>query len=614
MSLERAARLRVGSREFVLAGLVWLGLLAAGSAGGQAPARQEALDRLLAAARAKGDTETEASSARVTWSPGGVVRFLAAPRGTVFPVAAGPGDAAAQALDFLQTHRSLFGMDDPRMGLTLLRTRERGARHHTRFQETVSGVPVFGAQVNVQTALSGGVEAVLADVAVRLDGLSSLNPRLGAEEAQSRGLAEARSRGSAQGVEARPPVLYVFCPAVLGLEGPSVLVWLVDVGIPGGGSFRLLLDAGDGSTVREYPLEYSALDRQIYDCNNTYINFATFVRDEGDPPCGIADADAAYDQIGYTYLFYLTHHSRDGFDDGGGILRASVRYCPGPVCPWENAVWDGYYGNIKYGDGWTVDDITAHEFTHGVTESESGLIYENASGAMNESFSDVWGEFVDLESPAGGFDDPSLRWLIGEALPDYTLRSMSDPPAYGNPDRLGSTLVTPPPATPSQWNDYGGVHNNSGINNKLCYLLTDGGSFNGQAITGKGIAAVANLYYEVNANLLTPAADWVDLFNALMQAALNLGWSAADRENLRNACTAVEIGIYVVDQASTCPIQTGIPSCSGLIGPFQTVLTGYNAVAPGSTLQIRGGIYPENLTLTKGVWLRSGGGVVRLGQ
>jgi Zn-dependent metalloprotease len=500
------------------------------------------------------------------------------------------------------------------MGLTPLRTREGRNRHHTRFQETLSGVPVFGAQVIVQSAASGGVEAVLADVAPEWAGLSSLDPRLGAEEARSLALARGRSRTPAAGVEARDPVLHVWSPTVLGQDGPSVLAWLVDVGIPGGGSFRLLLDAGDGSAIREYPLELAALDRQIYDCNNTNINFATFVRDEGEPPCGIVDADAAYDQVGATYQFYLTHHSRDGFDNSGGILRASVRYCPSPLCPWENATWDGFSGNIKYGDGWTVDDITAHEFTHGVTQTESGLIYENASGAMNESFSDVWGEFVDLENPTGGFDDLSLRWLIGEALPQYTLRSMSDPPLYGNPDRLGSTLVTPPAANPTQGNDYGGVHNNSGINNKLCYLLTDGGTFNGWTVTGMGTAAVADLYYEANANLLTPAADWVDLYNALMQAALNLGWSAADRVNLRDACMAVEIGIYVVDASSACPIQTGVPSCSGLTGPFQTVLAGYNAVGPGSTLLIRSGTYPENLILTKQVWLRPGNGVVRLGQ
>jgi len=127
-----------------------------------------------------------------------------------------------------------------------------------------------------------------------------------------------------------------------------------------------------------------------------------------------------------------------------------------------------------------------------------------------------------------------------------------------------------------------------------------------------GLNAVAALYYEANTNLLVPGSDWVDLFNALLQAAINLGWSNPDRVNLQNACMAVEIGIFVVDPASACPIQTGIPACSGLTGPYQTVLTGFNAVPAGSTLQIRTGTYVEPFLLDKHVWLRATGGSVRL--
>ncbi len=551
---------------------------------------------------------------RATWSERGTLRYLGAPPGMAF---AAPGASAAEpgvtARRFLESQRSRFGLGNPALGLRVFRTRQSGERHFVRLQETLSGVPIFGAMASMQLDGEGGVEAVIADLS-GIDATIDIRPGIPASQAAEQARIRVRGSDSTTTIDIRPPALHLWVPSVLGLAGEPRLVWAIDVGVPTGGSFRLLLDARDGTLVREYPLDYSALDRQIYDCNNTSTNFATFVRDEGDPPCGIADADAAYDQLASTYSFYLTHHARDGFDDAGGILRASVRYCPSPTCPWQNAVWDGFYGNIRFGEGWTVDDVTAHEFTHGVTEHESGLIYENASGAMNESFSDVWGEFVDLANPAGGFDDPALRWLIGEALPNFTLRSMEDPPAYQNPDRLGSPLYTPPAATPTLGNDYGGVHNNSGINNKLCYLLTDGGTFNGQTIYGKGVDAVADLYYEVNANLLVPAADWVDLFNALMQAAIYLGWSTADRENLRNACNAVEIDILVVDWTSSCPIQTGIPSCSGLVGPFQTVLAGHDGVAAGSSLEIRAGVYAENITLSKRLRLRAKGGAVRIGQ
>ena len=129
-----------------------------------------------------------------------------------------------------------------------------------------------------------------------------------------------------------------------------------------------------------------------------------------------------------------------------------------------------------------------------------------------------------------------MRWDIGEDLVGR-LRSMSDPPATGNPDRLGS----PRYQSPSNTADNGGVHNNSGVNNKLCYLLTDGETFNGQTVRGLGLNQVEPLYYEVQANLLTSGAGWTELFDALQQAAVNLSWNTADRNNLYRACVAVEI-------------------------------------------------------------------------
>ena len=44
----------------------------------------------------------------------------------------------------------------------------------------------------------------------------------------------------------------------------------------------------------------------------------------------------------------------------------------------------------------TADDVVAHEWGHAYTEYTSGLIYQWQSGALNESYSDIWGETVDL--------------------------------------------------------------------------------------------------------------------------------------------------------------------------------------------------------------------------
>ncbi len=77
--------------------------------------------------------------------------------------------------------------------------------------------------------------------------------------------------------------------------------------------------------------------------------------------------------------------------------------------------------------------------------------------------------------------------------------------------------------------------------NKLAYLLTDGGSFNGRTVAGWGIGRVSALYYEAQKNLLLSGADFVDFYNALRQAAINLRYTQADKENLEQACRAVEL-------------------------------------------------------------------------
>jgi hypothetical protein len=139
------------------------------------------------------------------------------------------------------------------------------------------------------------------------------------------------------------------------------------------------------------------------------------------------------------------------------------------------------------------------------------------------------------------------------------------------------------------------VHHNSGVNNKLCYLLTDGERFREITVTGMGIDPVAHLYYEANTNLLTSSSGWADLARALRRAAVNLGWSDAQRTNLENALQAVGIGsalpqYYMDENGSTACIQTGDSYCSFLFdgGPFRSFSEAFAASPSPGTLLLRG--------------------------
>ena len=136
-----------------------------------------------------------------------------------------------------------------------------------------------------------------------------------------------------------------------------------------------------------------------------------------------------------------------------------------------------------------ADDVVGHELTHAVTQRSSGLYYYYQSGAINESLSDVWGEFIDLTNGAGD-DSSSERWRMGEDWDELgVIRNMAHPAEFGDPDRM---------TAPQYWTsslDNGGVHSNSGVNNRATALIVDGGAFNGHTVAGIGLNKASALYY-----------------------------------------------------------------------------------------------------------------------
>ncbi len=548
-------------------------------------------------------TQTQAPNepARFTVGSDGYLLHIGTPPSQYFPTASVvQGNPEATALNFLEEHANLFGITSPAVDFTVLRSKSVGNRNYIRFQQTYAGLPVFAAEVIVQSNTVGGVEYVLSniarDVKVLDNGVVSTVPLITEDEAIKRVKSMFTPEDPNVAISTTEPKLTIFEPGVLGTAGGIRLVWDVKVYSEETAYINehILLDAHNGEVVRRYPLNMSARNRKVYDSDNTTADPGTLERSEGEGPSGIADVDDAYDFLGDTYDFYDNEHSRDSVNDGGMIISATARYCyPGEPCPFRNAFWSTGGDRMYLGDAMAADDVVGHEYTHGVTSFESGLIYANHSGAINESFSDVWGEFIDLTNGAGT-DTPAVRWELGEDCFCGTLRDMSDPPSHADPDRLGHPWFVPPVADPNEDNDWGGVHTNCGVNNKLCYLLTDGDTFNGQVVFGMGIGGVADLYYEVQTNLLASGADYFDLGNALQQAAVNLGWTSQQRNNVYLACVAVEIAflpedIYV-DWSYSGPEQ------GTELHPFNTVAEGLNAANPGDDLIIKGGSYDETVT------------------
>ena len=497
---------------------------------------------------------------RIHLTKDGYLRFIMAPPSTYFAVEPANSKTPEEvAGTFLQRWRDLFVNESPTVTFDVIRIKTSDSRSYVRFQQTYAGLKVKSAQMIVQVNAAGGIEAVISDImrdTTELDtGKVSLNPSIDFSTAQKKAVEFLAAQHPQLEFEASPATLMVFCPSVVGNTGTTQLVWRSEVGNVGEPLVKelALVDAHTGEIAFHYSLIYSAKWRRIWDYEGRVYNPIEDVRVEGQDPYGVDDVDRAYDYLGDTYDFYYDYHGRDSYNDAGADLIAKVRYGE-----W-NAWW--YSSYMVIGEGCVTDDTVGHEFTHGVTEAECNLDYYEESGAINESFSDMWGEWIDQVNGRGN-DAPAVKWYLFEDDIYGAFRNMKNPHEFDDPDRLYGTYWV--------WDDPGGdeyLHSNNGVGNKLCYLLTDGDTFNGYTISGMGISKTADLFYECQVHLLLPASDYYDLGNVLILAAYNLGLTGDEPNNAKNACAAVEILPYPDDCLPICHpdyvdwVLMGKPTC-----------------------------------------------------
>jgi hypothetical protein len=208
---------------------------------------------------------------------------------------------------------------------------------------------------------------------------------------------------------------------------------------------------------------------------------------------------------------------------------------------------------LGMGDGFHLGplmslDIVAHEYTHLVTEfnGHGGLVYQAESGALNESFSDIFGTCVEFKN------NPEPNWTVGEKVtlvPPFYTRSMSNPKSGGPPQ--------PDTYQGQHWFDVtntamdnGGVHINSGVQNKWFYLLAQGGTGTNDKgdtynVTGIGIAKAQQIAYRNLVTYILPASQYIDAYIGSLQATKDLYGSDTTKPEykaVREAWYAVGIG------------------------------------------------------------------------
>jgi hypothetical protein len=484
-----------------------------------------------------------------------------------------PDDPVVHALDFLQRYQALYRLSDPASQLVLNRVRfEEDAGfpspgRHVFFSQQHHGVPVYLGELAVHSDdvyLTGTNGRYLPEIPA-LPG-----PEITTEQAELVALAGVSGfQIETVGVTS---LMYFNLGLVRG-ESPDLhethLAWRVTLtGYADdevSTSWLCFIDAHDGELLMALDqLEGHSADKDFDIMTANYSSSSTcwwFTNEDddwfdedgevnytaaGDP---FNDGRDAFNLAHGVYDFYFNRYHRHswGGDEEEVEMLVYVADSNGSRI-WNNASFNPGCGQIRFGQGFVIDDIVAHEWSHAIDAYEADLVYTFQSGAIDESFADISGAMFD-----------SSDWTIGEDLPIGTQRSMAAPGDFGHPAHWRNYVFTSGP--PTQANDNGGVHSNSGIPNQAAFLLTEGGLLGGYQFFGLGRDRAGWLYYNVLIHDLTANTTLQQLRDLVVRRVdgyANRGWWSPFQYTPQDLCTVVNA--YAVVGLSP---QTSDADCDG---------------------------------------------------
>ena len=481
---------------------------------------------------------------------------------------------------WLETFAAPLKLNEPAAELSLSRyeTDDLGKRH-LRLQQYYKGVPVWANELNVHLDAGGQVYAVNGRYAPTPAGIDPAAQGIDGAEAVEKSRAHLDAAGVLREIPAGMTRLLRFPEPVsqkaiwIDRLGIPRLIWQVDIYANIRDWFTIMVDAASGEVLHKYSntmsegtVDASGVDLsgatrsfRAYEQNGTYYMLSDLNELSGgaanlpDNPTGglwaidLHNTDASQSSQFYhvtsssrtswsdksavsalynlnrVYNYFKNTHNRRAIDGKASTIVTVVNVTENGKAM-DNAYWNG--SAIFWGNGNEYFsplagglDVAAHELTHGDTEFSANLIYQDQPGALNESFSDVFGAMVDRED-----------WLMGEdiMLPGKgsALRDMANP---GNPN-----VLSPLPGNMDEYvytsDDNGGVHINAGIPNKAAYLIA----------TSIGREKTEKIYYRALTTYLTRQSQFIDARLAVEQSAADL-YGATEVAAVSSAFDAVKI-------------------------------------------------------------------------
>lgn len=471
----------------------------------------------------------------------------------------------SKALYFLEQNKAIFKMDevDSHFKANTPETDSRGLKRIV-LEQTHQGVPVFDGKLifhfntkNELTAVNGNYIS-----GIKLNATATVS----ATEANTIAIQEIENQDlnfSNVSLEAMSTILYVFNKGLVkGHIDVNNLAYRIEVANKNDVREYVFIDAYSGEVIEQYTGMPHALNRVVYEGNASNI-----VWQEGDvfPGALTIWQQNEVEASGHTYHFFNNAFNYESYNNGGAQMR-TINNNPNISCP--NANWNGYTAN--YCNGTATDDVIAHEWGHAYTEYTSGLIYAYQSGALNESFSDIWGETIDLLNGYEDDDDnhdlrvacnSSDRWRIGEDASAFggAIRDMWNPNCNGDPGKV----------TDFQYRcgegDAGGVHSNSGVPNRAYSLIVDGGTFNNYTVNGIGFTKAAHIFWRAQSQYLTATSNFESFADALEASANDL--LGINLEGLSTTSTPAGLSGEIITTADVAQLVNAILAVELRINP-----------------------------------------------
>jgi len=499
-------------------------------------------------------------------------------------MAPGKNRDKSTARDFLREQSGLLKISDTDKELALKRywTDDLG-RTHLRYTQNYKGIPVWPAELNVHLDADGDVDLV--------NGAYVATPRrLVHIPVVTQNKAEVIATDHIQSTELPEAVdseLIVYAPG----SNANRLSWKVRLLVSQSADWIVVVDAANGNVLTAYnqvktdgesgsgtDLTNTTRDLNVWFEDNLYymIDTSKSMFDvSSDPPASgqtdgaifvfdmannalsddgtlsaqhitstssnsgwLQDGVSLAYNLSQTYDYFQTVHNRDSVDGNGGNILGFVRV----GTDFDNAFWTSEYNAVFFGDARSYAaalDVVAHEITHGITQYTCNLVYKDQPGALNEAFSDIFGEMVEART------NGSTDWINGTVFNDDSSRNLKDPSSveivqgydYTYPSKMseyysrGSELLQM-----LQDEDYGGVHINMTIVSHAFYLLAEG------LTDAIGQDKAADIFYRAQTVHLVTNSQFIDMRLACIQSAEELyGTDSVEVQKVAEAFDAVEI-------------------------------------------------------------------------